>query len=271
MRTKKSERERHRIARSKKRGYAIIPSNPQHVIINGEVSLYREKAPFEASGLSLKSALEYDVDSDRLKCHECGGWHKSLAAHLREHGLTARQYKIAHGLNQSSALVCEGMRSNLIRIGRNRFAKFGSPLTEDIRRLARERVRNGAKSKKSEHLNSRGRCNAQVLALISELARKLGRRPLRTELAEVGIGKSLIEWRFGSIKKACELAAVDGLGGGRYSPELVTAMVKSFFFTHGRLPSPSDCRRRLMPHRSVIDRLYGGWRTAKKRWAREVA
>ncbi|MBP2333277.1 MucR family transcriptional regulator [Corynebacterium freneyi] len=47
-----------------------------------------------------------DVDGDRVLCHECGGWYRSVGAHVgRAHDLAAREYKIRHGLPLGTALV----------------------------------------------------------------------------------------------------------------------------------------------------------------------
>lgn len=45
-------------------------------------------------------------DGDRLQCHLCGQWYRSLAAHvLQRHHLTAHEYRAAFGLSTSTALV----------------------------------------------------------------------------------------------------------------------------------------------------------------------
>ncbi|KGF17352.1 MucR family transcriptional regulator [Corynebacterium freneyi] len=47
-----------------------------------------------------------DVDGDRVLCHECGGWYRSVGAHVpRSHDMTAREYKITHGLPLGTPLV----------------------------------------------------------------------------------------------------------------------------------------------------------------------
>lgn len=47
-----------------------------------------------------------DVDGGRVLCHECGGWYRSVGSHVtRAHGITAREYKITHGLPLGTALV----------------------------------------------------------------------------------------------------------------------------------------------------------------------
>ncbi len=50
-----------------------------------------------------------DRDEDTALCHECGGRFASIAGHLPAHGMTARQYKLAHGLPLGLGLVSLGL------------------------------------------------------------------------------------------------------------------------------------------------------------------
>ncbi|EGT5595531.1 hypothetical protein B7O34_13575 [Corynebacterium striatum] len=47
-----------------------------------------------------------DGDDERIICHECGGLYRALAPHLiKAHGMTAAEYKQAHGLPRGMGLV----------------------------------------------------------------------------------------------------------------------------------------------------------------------
>ncbi|WP_295804967.1 MucR family transcriptional regulator [uncultured Corynebacterium sp.] len=47
-----------------------------------------------------------DGDDERILCHECGRMYKSLAAHAQmAHGMTAEEYRTAHGIPKRIALV----------------------------------------------------------------------------------------------------------------------------------------------------------------------
>src|SRR4051812_15453353 len=81
----------------------------EYVLLKNTLSFYKDKEPFEGSGLSIKGGLEYDEADDTIKCHECGYWFKSLAPHLHMfHGMSVADYKKAHGLSSSTALISEG-------------------------------------------------------------------------------------------------------------------------------------------------------------------
>lgn len=51
--------------------------------------------------------LDHDHDDDgRVLCHECGRWWRHLATHIfQSHGIRADDYREAHGLPQTLALV----------------------------------------------------------------------------------------------------------------------------------------------------------------------
>ncbi len=47
-----------------------------------------------------------DEDDEGLLCHECGHRFQHLGLHVwKAHGLTAREYRMAHGLLRSRGLV----------------------------------------------------------------------------------------------------------------------------------------------------------------------
>jgi hypothetical protein len=53
--------------------------------------------------------------ADGLRCHLCGAWHRHLGLHVwRAHGLTAAQYREAHGLLRSRGLVAEDLRRVMV-------------------------------------------------------------------------------------------------------------------------------------------------------------
>lgn len=43
-------------------------------------------------------------DAELSQCNICGSFHRSLGAHLRQHGITVAQYKEMNGINRTSAL-----------------------------------------------------------------------------------------------------------------------------------------------------------------------
>jgi hypothetical protein len=86
----------------------------RYVILLGHVFNYEDKAPFVQSGQSIRGAIEYDKDNDKLKCHECGEWFDAIWSHsFQAHGIHSREYKVKHGLAQSASLVSQSARDNM--------------------------------------------------------------------------------------------------------------------------------------------------------------
>lgn len=186
-------------------------AQPTHVLIRGHVFQYEEKAPFVKSGMSVLGALEYDPESDRIKCHECGEWFEHIGwKHLNfKHNITTIEYKHRHGINQTSGLCTprfSKMRSKqhepkqentakLIAAGRAHKLLYGNNLTN--------------RGKQHERSNALGRCQAQALFRIQVLAAEKGRTPTSKELQESGLNQPLLVKRFGSVRRALELAGLE--------------------------------------------------------------
>lgn len=63
--------------------------------------------------------VTYDPIEDKLRCHLCGRWRRSLGVHVVvAHGWTADDYREEFGLNRDQSLVCEGIKEKLRRINR---------------------------------------------------------------------------------------------------------------------------------------------------------
>ncbi len=55
--------------------------------------------------------VAYDQIEDKLQCHLCGKWRRSLSQHVvQAHGWSAEDYRQEFGLNRQQALICEGTR-----------------------------------------------------------------------------------------------------------------------------------------------------------------
>lgn len=160
----------------------------RHVMIRGQVFRWEEKQPFVSSGVSVYGAVEYDFERDRLRCHECGLWFASLAAHLGHgaHDIGARDYKIKHGLRLMASLVSrEGSR---VRSATSRANKAGESLAINGSRNHRQ----APVRMHGERRNEEGKCAAQLSFRIHSLAKRLGRTPTTAELRKCGMSGSVI-------------------------------------------------------------------------------
>lgn len=91
-------------------------------------------------------------DGERVQCHECGRWYRSLQTHIaRIHGIDADQYRAMHGLPRTQPLASMGTREKWRTAGRWRrdndpsvLAALNGDKAERMRRSAfpaHERVR----------------------------------------------------------------------------------------------------------------------------------
>jgi hypothetical protein len=107
--------------------------------------------------------LEYDPDEDRLLCHLCGGWFRSLASHARRaHSLSANDYRELAGLNRQTHLLSPGMRSRLREVTAPTITRLRAEGAlrnwgEDAERRQRDKqaaisaIREGLRAEGSEH------------------------------------------------------------------------------------------------------------------------
>lgn len=248
----------------------------QQVRINGKLFLYRQKAPFVASGCSVLGAIEYDAEEDKIRCHECGEWFQALPPHIGPaHGLSPRGYKQKHGLLLKAALVCERLRE-----GSSRRAVLRVQCDSDanLRRLTAMRglIRSfGSKWEATPEVrNENGRCRAQILLRLRAVAERLGRTPTQRDLRDAGLsyGSVLSALKLRDLPSAMTLAGLmpreqgvhlDGQKGTfRYSREVLIELIRDFYVASGRLPSSSDMRRVGFPGRETFDRHFGSWKKA---------
>lgn len=90
----------------------------RRVVICNIVFRYTDKEPYARSGKSILGGIEVN-SAGEFKCHECGAFRKSIGKHLREHGITAADYRLKHGLKRKTQLS--------LRRGPQKFKNRGNP------------------------------------------------------------------------------------------------------------------------------------------------
>jgi hypothetical protein len=236
----------------------------RQVIIRGKIFLYKQKAPFVASGFSFQGAIEYDAESDKIRCHECGRWFRALTSHLKTDGISAREYKLKHGLTGRTALCNEATRVSISR------SSAARGIGEKMRRVRLEALRTAPRPTTPKHhyecRNERNKCAAQLIECIRLLARKLGRTPSEKDLLRAGISHASALHVL-NVRDMASLMTLADLtpnmqGGVHYTPEVLIEMVRDFIAAHGRLPRGTDLLRKLLPSRQTFNRNFGGLRKA---------
>lgn len=255
------------------------PQQERSVLISGNVFIYKAKAPYTASGKSIQGALEYDPADDTVMCHECGLWFKGLAGHLwSRHQMTAKEYKLRHGLKVTSGLTSEETRRKLIitstnasrsqqKKGIGMFAPAQMAATIRAQKKARRSANYGKRFAIAEYNNLHKLCAKQVLDKIKAAAEAFGRAPKVRELTEYGVPTSAVRFHFGTHAEALRLAGLNGrIGNGQtYSDQQLLEMLRNVVLMKNRLPTRSDARRGLIAHQSTYVRRFGNWETAIKR------
>jgi hypothetical protein len=241
----------------------------RQVIINGKTFLYRQKAPFVPSGMSVCGALEFDEAEDRVKCHECGEWFRHVGLHaVAAHRITAKEYKRRHGLRAKSALCGESIRTRLSAGMAGRGAAQAMLLNRPNTRWMESVLRRmtgdsnpGKLGRTGEDLNKRMHCRAQLMQRIKTVAEKLGRTPTCLDLAEHGMHYNSIASSF-NVKTINEVMRIIGLSTNsefprkKYTRESLIGMLRDFFNEHRRIPTRSDQNRGIFPAFACFRRYF---------------
>ena len=239
----------------------------RHVVIDGEVLFYQQKAPYVASGVSIKGALEYDPQTDRVRCHECGTWFKDLAHHVTVHKLTVEEYKKRHGFGKKAALISEGLRQQRLTVG----IRHSADVRERFRPALEQRLRNWPKHDPNRNVrpwseekkNKHGSCQAQLLQRLKSLTTNLGHSPGVKELNSAGIRPSTLCAAFNvyTIADVYSLLRMEPRreysARKQYSPVMLVELLRDFYGKHHRIPTVSDFYRGIIPHAEIYRRTFG--------------
>lgn len=235
---------------------------------SGFVTLYNYKEPFMKfeGGFGYQGVLLFDGKTDKVQCHLCGAWWDNLSWHIRrEHHMTSAEYKDKVGLLRSSCLLSESARAKLLRnievrkknlvVGRKKTEEQIAKIKETFRRTALSR----------EYQNRRGTCPAQLIERLRKQAKETGRIPTTQTTPYY---ETLVHV-FGSFNNAMERAGFIALkvGQNRYHAtksdmerdDLIQEL-RNFKEAHGRYPTSSDCKRKILTGDSVYRRIFGSFR-----------
>jgi hypothetical protein len=244
-------------------GWPAMNANKRQVRILNRIFDYEEKAPFVPSGRSLQGAVEIDPKSGFAKCHECGHWMESIGNHVaRAHSMTAKGYKIKHGLRAKTSLSSTRLHEQRKLLSKQLW--LSGRLALPPGNWGRHRWHQSTE----EGNNVRGLCPVQMPKKIRELAGKLGHMPSTKEVEKAGILYKILRDRYGSGADGIELCCRDlGLKPNR-RPYSVSAhqnehldSVVSFVLSKGRAPTRSDFAKGVLALSwTSIGNVFGGMR-----------
>lgn len=180
-------------------GYNI--TFPENIMISAKA--IPPYMPFK-NGYGYMGILLQNTDIDKIQCHFCGAWLKSLThSHLETHKLTAKTYKEQVGLYRGTSLMSLGtIHLYREKVGRqkNNKMKKGNTLNKDNKRDGHsEAVK--ASTNTAQHYNKYGTCEEQLKDRLNKAIEKYGRVPQQKEEQNL---YAAFRQRFGTNKKGLE-------------------------------------------------------------------
>lgn len=220
---------------------------------SGHVTFYNYKEPlmkFE-QGHGFIGALVFDGTTDKIQCHFCGEWFDQLGNHLaKEHNMKASEYKYIVGLNKTTALINEKIRSKLIASGLQARMKNLRPGTKHSE-ATKAKIRQTQLENRAEKQNLAGTCPEQLKDRLRNKYIELGHTPSKKRDKGCGFIETGIKV-FGSYKNFCNAAGVPHQPSGKvynhaqkYYKHDMIAYVENFVRVNGRLPRFKDTNKGL--------------------------
>lgn len=148
------------------------------------------KEPFRPveDGYGYYGTLTVDESETFVQCHVCGFFFKWLPSHLREHGLTGREYKDKYGLMLKTTLLTESANKEWSQKrmynytpGHRKQAQYAVALATASRTSGDSAGKSGKLA--LEYYNKFGLCPDQVIDKYLTLKQKLGKDPTFKQIA----------------------------------------------------------------------------------------
>jgi hypothetical protein len=238
----------------------------EQVLIRGKCFLYRQKAPFIPSGVSIYAALEYNEDTDKVRCHECGQWYLRLGKHVAAKHMKPKEYKDAHGLRRKAALcgLRESHRASLVSVRED--VKKTLIKTAQIRLLG-SRAGSAAQTDRLQYVekyaelrNERGLCHAQIIDRLRAMVHRFSRAPTLREIRASGMCPGSILLKFNAPNMSAVFSLLDlplSAGNRKYSSPILIELLRDFYVKFGHTPMKTDFRRKLLPNPSIFSYHFG--------------
>jgi hypothetical protein len=137
-----------------------------------------------------------------------------MGNHVKAHGITRAEYNERHGLRVRATLSGFTVRQKHRTVATKAFERGGNlsrvdPQKKNAAGVATNKRRAGTTGNTAEYDNERSRCKAQSLFKIQILAAHTKHTPTSAELAEIGLGSTMLVTRFGSVANAMRLAGLE--------------------------------------------------------------
>lgn len=225
------------------------------------------------SNFGYIGVLLRNKETDKLQCHVCGEWHKSLSAHVIKHGVISKQYKEIFGLPKNFPLIGKDISAKM-----SKRAKSHKSLSQLKRARCNSPILNIKKKDQKSfyqteaYLNSKGLCKKQIFSRYKIVENIVGRKPRISDLVEHDAPLwAAIRRRYDNkINKFREAYGVEVTefekrsGKGFISEEYVIAILRKKFKETGKVPLSTMFKygRNKELSDSTIRKRFGSFRRA---------
>lgn len=215
----------------------------------------------------MRGTLPYAVSDGRLPCAFCDPVQTFdlLGQHVgRAHGMSTDEYRDAIGLLRRTRLVSAPMRSRILagispaKVERMRV--IGSSKMQRRRASPAEaRERSIAAGGNAEHLNKRGTCRDQILAVTRAIAKQNGGIVRNADLARQGVWGPSYRRHFPTMKELCAAAGVRYAGKNEWTDAEMLRAFRELAERLGRTPTQKDLGgANGTPSNSTYQARFGG-------------
>lgn len=221
-------------------------------------------------GYGYMGVILRDKIEDKLQCHICGRWFKSLTSHLRTHKIKSREYKIRFSLPLTYPLVSRSISekfSNNVDYcfkGVDRKKAIRKAIKNSlIRRFENKRKYSKIMRYSSTNMafqNIRGICNEQILRRFMIVSDIIGGEPKTGDLVKYDNNLlAVIMRRYGNLnnfRKHHNFTV--SKTPNRYTDEQLISIVRRFKIETGRRPKESDFVGKI-PSVHAFKNHFGSW------------
>lgn len=217
----------------------------------------------------------------RIQCHFCGKLFENLSFHVRSHNISVKEYKKKFEIATYTSLISEKERERLKiscfkmreNLGKDKMEEIMVKMSEGRKKYlnthSKEEIYNHQRQK-LEHKNLRGTCPDQLIYLIKDCYKSIGKTPTYEEF--MGFYQTQrffrpIKETFGSWSKAIEKSGLEKPNRKNcsfYSDEELLEYLSDFYKERKSIPSNTDFARGLLPSYSIYIKRFKTITNARK-------
>lgn len=241
---------------------------PEHI-----ETLYKAEPPLTEveEGHGYYGVVLYDRDEDKVQCHICGKWFKSVTMHvLYKHELTKNDYVEKYGLSKATPLVSRGLSSIRSKTAIKNYQTNKALNKKGIKKYSkkiRKRMSKGIYARKNSgvYLNERGICFEQLKRRYYIVKDTVGREITNQDLKEHDpSAHNAIRGRYRGLnrfkKLINETPSVEYIN---YPEDKLIANIRAKAAKIKRLPVWSDFPTNTRPNMNDFLKMFGSWSRAR--------